>query len=145
MLRQSGKPFLHCPGSLDRIELFGREPSAAPLHELLATFMFRIGQSVEELRIAPGPANIFRRTGSLSLQTERVFLVLLDRRAALEQDLMFPAVTEVVFVLEGESLAALRYDFADHRVRRIDAHEILEAFVQEFGIAVNVALDLELV
>src|SRR5207249_2456767 len=98
---------LHRPRHFSGIELIGIE-RPAPLHKLLVLFMLRVGQSFKVLVEAPDPADILGRAGSLSFEAQRVLLTGLRLWAAFEQDLMFPAIAEVVLVDEAESLAGLR-------------------------------------
>ena len=101
-----------------------------------------VANRFEEIAVAPNTAAIFWRAGSFTFQAEAGTSWPWDRRrTALEQDLVFPAVAEVVLVLEGEAFAGLGQDLAEIGLRRIDALEVPKSVVEQFGIAVSVALD----
>ena len=71
-----------------------------------------IGEHVQELLVTRGSTHVFRRAGSFSLHAERIPLTRLNPQAALEENLVPPGISEVVFVLEMKPLAALRQDLA---------------------------------
>ena len=59
-----------------------------------------VGYGHEEPCIARGSTHVFRRAGSFSLNAERIPLTWLNPQAALEENLVPPGISEVVFVLE---------------------------------------------
>ena len=99
----------------------------------------------KEIAVAPDATAILWRAGTLPFHAQRVFCLGINWRAALKQYLVFPGITEVIFVLEGEALAGLGQDFAEHHLRGVFALEVVETVVEKFGIAVPLAFDLELV
>src|SRR5206468_2289132 len=106
------------------------EPLANPFQHVLVLLMIRIANCFEEVAISPNAAAILRRTGPLSFWTNRVFLPWIGGQAALEENLVFPGITEIVLVLEREAFRRLREDFAEYRPSGVDALEILEPVVQ---------------
>src|SRR5690606_20193611 len=90
-------------------------------------------------------AHVFRWADTLAFETDRIPTAFLGSEASFKDDLMFPAVTEVVLVQKSESLPVLGDDLADLGHGRIDAVEVLEAVVEKLRIAVPFAIDLELV
>ncbi len=73
-----------------------------------------VGYGHEEPCIARGSTHVFRRAGSFSLNAERILLTRLDTQTTLEENLVPPRISEVIFVLEMKPLAALRQNLAQH-------------------------------
>jgi hypothetical protein len=64
--------------------------------------MVGVGNGFEEIFVSPGATHVFGRSGSFTLQAERIPATRLGPQAALEQDLVPPGIPEVVLVLEPE-------------------------------------------
>lgn len=77
------------------------------------SLMLGIGHRFQILLVAVGAADILGRAGPLALQAQRIPSSLLGPKATLEDDFVFPAVTEVVFVVELEPFAVSGNDLAD--------------------------------
>ena len=69
-------------------------------HKLFMLIVAGIGEHVQELLVTRGSTHVFRRAGSFSLDAERIPLTRLSPQAALEENLVPPGISEVVFVLE---------------------------------------------
>jgi hypothetical protein len=74
---------------------------AEPVEHLLMFFVLGIVDSLQEFVVAPDPATVFRRTGVLSSQANRVLLFRVSGKDLLNYDLMRPAVAKIVFVNKG--------------------------------------------
>ncbi len=107
-------------------------------------FMLRVTDRFKEIAVAPDPTAVFGWAGLFTFQAKRVFGFGIDCRGSLEQDLVFPAVAEIVLVIEGESFAGRGQDLTEVGLRGIDALEVLEPVIQQVGITVALALDFEL-
>src|SRR5260370_31814252 len=93
---------LHPLGRCDWVERFGVEATADPPLHVLVFWMVRVADGFEEVGVAPDSAHVIGRTGAFPFQAEGIPLRRLGRQATLEQDLVFPAVPEVVLVPESE-------------------------------------------
>ena len=71
-----------------------------------------VGDGHEKPCVTRGSTHVFRRAGSFSLNAERIPLTRLNPQTALEEDLVPPGISEVVFVQEMKPLTALRQDLA---------------------------------
>src|SRR3954464_12175723 len=83
------------------IEVVGVEVFTQPLASLGVLWMSRVGEDVEQLKVAPWAATILGRTPALSGGTGRTGQSLNDGQALFDQERMFPVVTEVVGVGEA--------------------------------------------
>ena len=95
------------PGSPRRIALVAFSASkslsperSSPLSIFLVPLMFGISQRLKHFGVTPDAADIFGRTRLFPLQAERVLLAFFDRQVTFEHNLMLPAITEIVLVLE---------------------------------------------
>ena len=84
-----------------------------PLARFLPVLMVWVAQCLQIVPVTVGTADIFGRAGPLALQAEGIPCSFLGPKATFEDDLVFPAVAEVVFVVETEPLAVSRDDLAD--------------------------------
>ena len=75
--------------------------------------------------------------------TERIALTRLSPQAALEENVVPPGISEVVFVLEMKPLASLRQDLAEGRFPGILVVHLHEVFLQEPGVTVEPVVNLE--
>src|SRR3954469_27689 len=83
------------------IEVVGVEVFTQPLASLGVLWMSRVGEDVEQLKVAPGAATILGRTPALSGGAGGTGQSLNDGQALFDQERMFPVVTEVVGVGEA--------------------------------------------
>jgi hypothetical protein len=74
---------------------------AEPLEHLLIIFVLRIFDSLQEFVVAPDAATVFRRTGVLSIQADRILHFRVSGKDLLDDDFMRPAVAKIVFVNKG--------------------------------------------
>ncbi len=80
-----------------------------------------IGKDFEIFGVASNTANVFWRTCSFAFNTNGLSNAICRQKATFEQDLMMPAITKIVFVLDLKSLSRLGQDVADLGHGRIDA------------------------
>src|SRR5262245_46371991 len=66
------QPLFHPPGRSHRAERIRVELAAGPLQELFVLLMVRVGDGLEEVRVAPDPAHVLRRARPLALQAARI-------------------------------------------------------------------------
>jgi hypothetical protein len=59
--------------------------AAEPVEHLLVFFLLGIVDSLQEFVVAPDPAAVFRRTGVLSIQANRILLFGVTSRTRLER------------------------------------------------------------
>src|SRR5229473_2618578 len=76
------------------IKLFGVKVAAGPFDLLLVLRMSRIGQRIEELRVAPNAAHIFRWSRSSAIHRQRILDARLWVQDPLDYQITLPAVTE---------------------------------------------------
>src|SRR5262245_51044634 len=93
-----GQPSPHPLRRLDRIERFGVEPPADPTQHVLVLLVAVVPDGLKKLLVAPGAANVLRWAGPCAFEADRIALPPLGPQAALEQDLVPPAIPEVVLV-----------------------------------------------
>src|SRR5690348_11867598 len=98
--------------------------------------VLRIANCLQETVVAVDPAAILRRASSFAFHTQRILCPGINGWATLKENLMFPGVTKVVFVLEDKPLASLGQNLADHDCGRVFALEALETIVEKLRIAV---------
>src|SRR5205807_10133943 len=98
------QPPPHPLGRSLRIEVLGIECPANPPYELLVLLVVGIGKHFQELFVTPNSAHVFGRAGSFTFQAERVPLTRLNPQATLEQYLVPPGISEVIFVLDMKPL-----------------------------------------
>src|SRR5262245_23133947 len=140
-----GQATAHPPGGDRRVERLRVETPADPAQHVLVLLVVLVPDSLQELLVAPGAAHVLGRAGPCAFEADRITLAPLGTQAALEEDLVPPAIPEVVLVLEPEALAAFREHGADLRGRGVAVVELHEVLVQQQGVAVVLAPDLEVV
>ena len=139
------QPLFHRLGRRHRVERFGVEGTTDPFQQVLVLLVVRVLDGFDEIRIAPNAAAIFRRAGSLTFDAKGVLLPRLLFRAAFDQNLVIPGIAEVVFVKEPEFPGSWRDDVAQARGRRILVAELVEIVTDQYGVAVKLLADLEVV
>jgi hypothetical protein len=82
------------------------------IHDLCSAEASKMGSDKEQ-GVAPGATDVLRQAGPCARHAHGVLLPRFGRDAALEQDLVLPAVPEVVLVPEPEALATLGQEVAD--------------------------------
>ena len=82
--------------------------------------MLRVGHRLKIVLVAIGATDILGWAGPLTLQAQWIPASLLGPQASLEQDFVFSAVAEVVFVVEMEAFSVLGDDLAHLRAERVD-------------------------
>jgi len=83
------------------IELLRIELVTHPLTHLLVLFVRRVIQDLEQRLVAPWPAAILRRACALAAYASRIFPAFLTIRNLLQEDLVAPTVSEIIFVLRA--------------------------------------------
>lgn len=83
-----------------QVEADGVVVVACPLPHLVAFRAGRPGQEFLELFEAVGAAAVLRRAGAFASDARRVDLVSLGNGASLYDELVLPAIAEVVFVAD---------------------------------------------
>ena len=106
-------------------------------------FVIRIADRFQEIGIAPDSTAVFWWASSFSLQAGWIIGIGINCRAPLEQDLMFPSITEIVIVFEAEPIAGIGQDLTDVSLRGIITIEVIEPVIQQFRITIVFTLDVE--
>ena len=75
--------------------------AAEPVEHLPVFFVLGIFNSLQEFVVAPDAAAVFRRTGVLPIQANRVLLFRISGQGLLHHYFMCPAVAKIVFVNKG--------------------------------------------
>ena len=104
-----------------------------------------VGYGHEEPSIARGSTHVFGRAGSFTLNAERIPLTWLDPQTTLEENLVPPGISEVVFVLEMEPFAVLRQNLAQRHDPGIFVVHLDEVLIQEPRVSVESVIDPEMV
>lgn len=130
--------------SFRSIKLLWVELSADPLQHSFVFLVLWVADRFKEVAVAPDPAAILWRASTLTLQAQRILGLGINRWATLDQDLVFPRVAKFVLLFEGETLAGLGENLAQHRRCGAFAVEVLKAVFEQFGNTIAPALDLEL-
>src|SRR6185437_14052801 len=86
----------------DEVERRRVKTRAHPLGELVVVLVRGVAQCFEKFLVAAGAAAIFGRASVLSVEAYRVFQTARRPHRRFDDDLVIPAVTEVVLV--GEAL-----------------------------------------
>src|SRR5262245_32545686 len=120
---------VHLPGRRRRVKRLRVEAATDPVVELLVPLVAGVAHRLQKLLVAPGAAHVFRRAGPCPLDADRIPLPPLGPEAALEQDLVPPAIPEVVLVLEAEPPAALGQDVAQLRGGGVLVLHLLEVLL----------------
>src|ERR1700692_556436 len=80
--------------------------AAEPVERFLVFFVVGILDGLQEVVVAPDAATVFRRTGILSVQANRVLLFRVSCQGLLDHYFMRPAVAKIVFVNKGRLFAS---------------------------------------
>jgi len=64
-------------------------------------FVLGIFDNLQEFVVAPDAATVFRRTGVLSIQANRILLFRVSGKNLLDHYFVYPAVAKIVFVNKG--------------------------------------------
>ena len=97
--------------------VFGIERAARPAHHVLVSFVVRIGESFEELLIAPGAADVLGWAGASRLQEPRVDHVGGGIVDPLDADAVIPVIAEVVGILDRPCAGFPEQLLQGHRLR----------------------------
>jgi hypothetical protein len=84
-----------------KIEVARIKLAAEPVGHLPVFFVLGIFDSLQEFVVAPDAATVFRRTGVLSIQANRILLFRVSGQDLLDHYFMRPAVAKIVFVNKG--------------------------------------------
>ena len=84
-----------------KIEVARIKLTAEPVEHRPVFFVLGIFDSLQEFVVAPDAATVFRRTGVLSIQANRILFLRISRQGLLDHYFMCPAVAKIVFVNKG--------------------------------------------
>ena len=83
-----------------QIELVGIECAAQPRKHFGVFGIPGIANRLHKISVAPHPADIFRRTSALTVQTARIARALFGLQDFLDDDVMLPTIAEIVEIDE---------------------------------------------
>ena len=83
------------------IEVARIKLAAEPVDHFLVFFVLGILDSLQEFVVAPDAATVFRWTGILSMQANRILLVRVSGQGLFDDHFVHPAVAKIVFVNKG--------------------------------------------
>ena len=91
--------------------------AAEPVEHLPVFFVLGIFENLQEIVVAPDAAAVFRRTGVLSIQANRILLFRVSGQDLLDHYFMRPAVAKIVFVNKGGLFRDLNPSMLERRHR----------------------------
>src|SRR6056297_2372727 len=139
MIISDSDPF-HFLRGFRRIKCF-RVKRATPFHEFLMRFVTRIGDRLQVLRVTPWSPDVFGRTRSFSVRTERV--IDFAGGITFEDQPMLPAVSKIILIFPRGTSPGGNKQFAKHDVRLV-VRLRPETEILRFN-SVTFAIDFELV
>lgn len=108
--RPAGSSQGHSHGGCSRIETgrieFAADLGVRPDLQLAVLFVGRAGEDLLELLVARVTTAVLRRTGALAFDADRVGPASLGLGGRFDEQFVFPAIAEVIFVAERPSTSA---------------------------------------
>ena len=84
-----------------KIEVARIKLAAEPVEHLPVFLVLGIFENLQEFVVAPDAAAVFRRTGVLPIQANRILLFRVSGQGLLDHYFMRPAVAKIVFINKG--------------------------------------------